>query len=186
MSHSPHSHKNCMVCGDLKPLTDFYIRLSMADDRSGTCKICTCAATRAKRLQNVEQARANERRWKSNPGPKRLPRPAQQKMEFTKVPFTSTKFTKEQVRYAFHVNDSILEVALDLGITVEEANHLGAGCEIQVEHASFYNSSPIPSPEEIRKQCEFFREHSPTWTKRRFAENERNGYADVHRIPSGE
>lgn len=55
--------KECSKCGELKPLTDFYVKAAMKDGHRSSCKICDRAATRRWRDENREQARAYSKRW---------------------------------------------------------------------------------------------------------------------------
>ena len=46
--------KNCIICGDLKPITDYYVHKKMGDGHLNKCKTCCKkqADEREKRLRN--------------------------------------------------------------------------------------------------------------------------------------
>jgi|GEM_PF-4069586 hypothetical protein len=39
-------HKKCRICGEIKPLTEFYRNKNAADDKRGECKPCEHAYQR--------------------------------------------------------------------------------------------------------------------------------------------
>jgi hypothetical protein len=66
--------KNCIICGDLKPLTDYYVHKQMNDGHLNKCKTCCKqqADEREKRLRNnpewveKEKERAREKYHRLN------------------------------------------------------------------------------------------------------------------------
>ncbi len=64
--------KNCIICGDLKPLTDYYVHKQMGDGHLNKCKTCCKqqADKREKRLRNnpewveKEKERAREKYYR--------------------------------------------------------------------------------------------------------------------------
>ena len=59
--------KPCFKCGCVKPLSDFYAHLAMADGRLNKCKVCTKADVTEHRAGNIEKLRAYDRRRSSQP-----------------------------------------------------------------------------------------------------------------------
>lgn len=60
--------KRCKVCGELKPLEDFYAAKGMRDGRRNDCKICNAAAHARRHRENPEPARERARQWqRANP-----------------------------------------------------------------------------------------------------------------------
>lgn len=53
--------KHCKVCGELKPLMDYYKHPGMADGHLGKCKECHKAFIRKNREENVERYREHDR-----------------------------------------------------------------------------------------------------------------------------
>jgi hypothetical protein len=59
--------KHCWVCGELKPLTEFYKAAGCVDGRRGDCRACFQAAARARKEANPELkqiARDRTQRWR--------------------------------------------------------------------------------------------------------------------------
>jgi hypothetical protein len=63
--------KRCRVCGERKPLTDFYKMAGMADGYRNDCKVCNLAAKAARTAANPEANRERVRRWQRE-NPERL------------------------------------------------------------------------------------------------------------------
>jgi len=67
--------KRCRICGELKPLTDFYAAVGCADGRRGECRTCfqAQALARAEAKPELRQiARERARKWlEDNPDRKR-------------------------------------------------------------------------------------------------------------------
>ena len=59
------STKTCTLCGEIKPLPEFYRHKRMHDGHSARCKVCVSRSKRAFRLLNIEAERARERSWKT-------------------------------------------------------------------------------------------------------------------------
>jgi hypothetical protein len=60
--------KRCRVCGELKPLGDFYKAAGMADGYRHDCKACNLAAKAARTAANPEANRERVKRWQeANP-----------------------------------------------------------------------------------------------------------------------
>jgi hypothetical protein len=58
--------KRCKVCGELKPLSDFYAAAGMRDGHRNDCKSCNLAAKKARTPPEVNRERV--RRWqRENP-----------------------------------------------------------------------------------------------------------------------
>ena len=60
--------KICKVCGERKPLTDFYAAAGCVDGRRGDCRSCFQAAARARKETNpglAEDARLRTQRWRA-------------------------------------------------------------------------------------------------------------------------
>ena len=53
--------KPCKVCGEVKPLSEYYKHPKMSDGHLGKCKECQKAASNAARLANLEEYRAYDR-----------------------------------------------------------------------------------------------------------------------------
>jgi hypothetical protein len=56
--------KRCKVCGEDKPLDDFYRANGMRDGRRNDCKACNNAAKRARTAANPEANRERVKRWR--------------------------------------------------------------------------------------------------------------------------
>jgi hypothetical protein len=56
--------KRCKVCGETKPLDDFYRAAGMRDGHRNDCKRCNLAAKAARTAANPEPSRERSRRWK--------------------------------------------------------------------------------------------------------------------------
>jgi hypothetical protein len=60
--------KRCKVCGDVKPLDDFYRSPGMRDGRRNDCKACNLEAKAARHAANPEPARERAKQWvRDNP-----------------------------------------------------------------------------------------------------------------------
>jgi hypothetical protein len=60
--------KRCKVCGEVKPLDDFYRASGMKDGHRHDCKACNLAAKAARHRANPEPTRARVRQWqRDNP-----------------------------------------------------------------------------------------------------------------------
>src|SRR4051794_31245921 len=55
--------KRCNVCGDLKPLDDFYRMAGMRDGYRNDCKTCNLAAKKARTALNPQANRDRVKRW---------------------------------------------------------------------------------------------------------------------------
>ncbi len=55
--------KQCRVCGELKPLDDFYKSAGMRDGYRNDCKVCNLAARAAKYAENPVPYIARVKRW---------------------------------------------------------------------------------------------------------------------------
>jgi hypothetical protein len=59
--------KNCVACGELKPLSEFYKAAGCVDGRRGDCRTCFQAAAKARKEANPELkqvARERTQRWR--------------------------------------------------------------------------------------------------------------------------
>jgi hypothetical protein len=56
--------KRCKVCGEFKPLDDFYKMPGMADGHRNDCKPCNLAAKAARTALNPQANRDRVRRWR--------------------------------------------------------------------------------------------------------------------------
>ena len=63
--------KHCHVCGELKPLSDFYRAAGMRDGHRNDCKTCNLAAKARRYAANPEPAKERARRWQQE-NPERL------------------------------------------------------------------------------------------------------------------
>jgi hypothetical protein len=60
--------KRCSVCGELKPLEDFYKSVGMRDGHRNDCKVCNLAAKAARTALDPQANRDRVRRWQlANP-----------------------------------------------------------------------------------------------------------------------
>src|SRR3954470_13039008 len=60
--------KRCRVCGELKPLDEFYRMAGMRDGHRNDCKACNLAAKAARHAANPNPARERAKRWmRENP-----------------------------------------------------------------------------------------------------------------------
>src|SRR5215471_17941042 len=57
--------KRCKVCGETKPLDQFYKAAGMADGHRSDCIPCNLAAKHAQIARDPEKHRARARRWQS-------------------------------------------------------------------------------------------------------------------------
>jgi hypothetical protein len=57
--------KRCKVCGELKPLEDFYAMAQMRDGHRNECKACNLAAKAARYRENPEPTKARVRKWQA-------------------------------------------------------------------------------------------------------------------------
>jgi hypothetical protein len=57
------SSKRCRVCGEIKPLDDFYETAGMADGHRHDCKVCNLAAKKARTALNPQANRDRVVRW---------------------------------------------------------------------------------------------------------------------------
>ena len=55
--------KRCKICGDTKPLHQFYKAAGMRDGHRSECIPCDLAAKRARNARDPEANRARARRW---------------------------------------------------------------------------------------------------------------------------
>jgi hypothetical protein len=55
--------KRCKVCGELKPLDEFYRMTGMADGHRNDCKACNLAAKRARTALDPQANRDRVKRW---------------------------------------------------------------------------------------------------------------------------
>jgi 5-methylcytosine-specific restriction endonuclease McrA len=61
-------HKRCKVCGEVKPIDDFYRSEGMRDGHRNDCKPCNLKAAAARHAANPQPARERARRWQeANP-----------------------------------------------------------------------------------------------------------------------
>jgi hypothetical protein len=56
--------KRCKVCGEIKPLGEFYRAAGMADGHRSDCKACNLAAKAARYRLNPEPDKERVRRWR--------------------------------------------------------------------------------------------------------------------------
>lgn len=56
--------KRCKVCGEVKPLSEFYSARGMRDGRRSDCRNCNLAAKARRNAANPEPARERARNWK--------------------------------------------------------------------------------------------------------------------------
>jgi Recombination endonuclease VII len=63
--------KRCRLCGELKPLDDFYRSPGMADGYRHDCKVCNLAAKAARTAANPQANRDRVKRWQEE-NPERL------------------------------------------------------------------------------------------------------------------
>lgn len=54
--------KYCRQCGELLPLSEFYIHKAMADGHLNQCKSCVKNRVRKHRVENIESVRAYDRK----------------------------------------------------------------------------------------------------------------------------
>ena len=60
--------KQCVKCGEAKPLGEFYTERSARDGRRNDCKACNLAAKAARHAANPEPGRERAKRWnRENP-----------------------------------------------------------------------------------------------------------------------
>ncbi len=57
--------KRCKVCGERKPLDDFYRAAGMADGYRNDCKVCNLAAKAARTARNPQPARDRAKKWQA-------------------------------------------------------------------------------------------------------------------------
>jgi len=57
------SSKRCKVCGEVKPLVDFYAAPGMRDGRRNDCKRCNLAAKHQRYAADPEPTKARVRKW---------------------------------------------------------------------------------------------------------------------------
>src|SRR5688500_1693169 len=57
--------KVCKVCGELKPLSDYYRTPGMKDGHRSDCKVCNLAAKAARYRENPEPAIERAKRWQA-------------------------------------------------------------------------------------------------------------------------
>jgi CRISPR/Cas system-associated protein Cas10 (large subunit of type III CRISPR-Cas system) len=55
--------KRCNVCGELKPLDDFYKSAGMRDGHRNDCKVCNLAAKKARTALDPQTNRDRVKRW---------------------------------------------------------------------------------------------------------------------------
>ena len=60
-----HTMKRCKVCGETKPLDQFYEMAQMRDGHRNECKTCNLAAKAARYRANPEPEKARVRRWQA-------------------------------------------------------------------------------------------------------------------------
>jgi hypothetical protein len=56
--------KRCRICGEEKPLSEFYAYAAMRDGYRNECKVCGNAAKAARNKANPQAARDRVRRWR--------------------------------------------------------------------------------------------------------------------------
>lgn len=62
------THKRCLVCGEVKPLDDFYCADRMRDGRQSRCKVCAKVYQAAVRQQRKEKSLLRDRQSGGNGG----------------------------------------------------------------------------------------------------------------------
>lgn len=55
--------KYCNKCGELKNLSEFYIRKNVKDKRTSACKKCRCAFVKEYRIKNSEKIKETEHKY---------------------------------------------------------------------------------------------------------------------------
>jgi hypothetical protein len=58
--------KKCTKCGEIKPLSDFYVHHFTKDGHRASCKLCWITMTKKYRATHYEFCRTNERKWYLN------------------------------------------------------------------------------------------------------------------------
>ena len=58
--------KSCIICGELKPLSEYHIKTSNSDGKDNRCKICKCTQRKARYQERKEEELAVNRKWMEN------------------------------------------------------------------------------------------------------------------------